>query len=206
MLAEQNMNSAAPVDAKPAWYCIRTKPKHEHIASANVARLGEVEVFCPRLRVQRATRRGMVRTREALFPCYLFVRCVIENRIDALRYANGVGSLVNFGGKIAQVPAGVVAELQNHFQSEDGVEVQDELQPGAEVVVSGGAFEGMQASVLQVLPARQRVQVLLEILGRPTRVEVERSVLSIERECMADRVPFLAAAWVPGEQISSVRV
>ena len=68
------------------------------------------------------------------------------------------------------------------------------LKPGSDVVVSNGAFEGMRASVLRVLPARRRVEVLLDILGRPTAVEVDRHAVSLESESVADLVPFLAAA------------
>ena len=190
---ETQNNSAASADAA-GWYCIRTKPKHEHIAAGNLARQAGLEVFCPRLRIERVTRRGIVRVLEPLFPCYLFVRCVIERKIDDLRYAYGVGALVNFGGRIARVPDSVVTELQEYFQCEEVVVARDELAPGAEVVVAGGAFEGMRASVLRVLPARRRVQVLLEILGRPTAVEVERTALTVEHDSLAERVPFLAAA------------
>ena len=190
---EAQKHDSASADAA-GWYCIRTKPKHEHIAAANLVRQAGVEVFCPRLRIERVTRRGVVRVMEPLFPCYLFVRCVIERKFDDLRYAYGVGALVNFGGRIAQVPDSIVAELQEYFQSEDMVVAKDELAPGAEVVVAGGAFEGMRASVLRVLPARRRVQVLLDILGRPTAVEVERTALTVEHDSLAERVPFLAAA------------
>src|SRR5947207_12516278 len=104
--------NGAVTDRIVAWYCVRTKPKHEHIAATNVLRHGELEVFCPRLRVEHMTRRGKVRQMEPLFPCYVFVRCVIEEKLDDLRYTNGVGSVVNFGGRIASVPDDVVSELQ----------------------------------------------------------------------------------------------
>jgi hypothetical protein len=35
---------------------------------------------------------------------------------------------------------------------------------------------------------------LLDILGRPTAVEVDRHAVSLESESVADLVPFLAAA------------
>lgn len=176
------------------WYCVRSKPKHEHIAAASLVRLSGFEIFCPRLRMERSTRRGIVRTLEPLFPGYLFVRCILKDKIDDLRYANGVSSIVSFGGRIPQVPEGVVAELRAYFADEETLVVQDELQPGADVIVAGGAFEGMRASVLRVMPVRQRVQILLEILGRPTAVEVERTSVTLEQNSLLDRVPFLAAA------------
>jgi len=177
-----------------AWYCARTKPKHEHIAAANVAKRLGLEVFCPRLRSERATRRGLVRTQDPLFPCYLFVRCVLSEHGEGLRYVNGISSLVRFGERAAEVPAAVIEDLQSHFMAEEPVMAVDPLSPGMEVTVAAGAFEGMRANVLRVMPARQRVQVLLDILGRPTEVEVERKLVVFEQERMADRVPFLAAA------------
>ena len=190
---DANANSVAP-ECTPGWYCVRTKPKHEHIAAANLARQAGLEIFCPRLRVERSTRRGIVRVLEPLFPCYLFVRCILEEKLDDMRYANGVGSLVHFGGVIPRVPEEVVDALRAYFANEEVVLVRDELQPGAEVVVAEGAFEGMRASVLRVLPARQRVQVLLEILGRPTAVEVERACVTLEGNNLTARAPFMAAA------------
>ena len=64
---------------------------------------------------------------------------------------------------------------------------------GAEIVLSGGAFAGMSANVLRVMPSRQRVEVLLDMLGRPTAVEVDRNLVVWEGYSMAGRMPWLAA-------------
>src|SRR5262245_8035685 len=92
-----------------AWYCARTKPKHEHIAAANLGRNLGLEVFDPRLRFERATRRGVVRTVEPLFPGYVFVRCLPESLTD-IRYVTGISSLVHFGIRIPAVPDVVIEE------------------------------------------------------------------------------------------------
>jgi transcriptional antiterminator RfaH len=114
--------------------------------------------------------------------------------MDSIRYTNGISSLVQFGGRTVPVGDDVIAELQGHFADNEPVPVAEKLRPGSEVVVARGAFEGMRASVLRVLPARRRVEVLLDILGRPTAVEVDRHAVSLESESVADLVPFLAAA------------
>jgi transcriptional antiterminator RfaH len=176
-----------------AWYCARTKPKHEHIAAANVRKMLGLEVFHPRLRVERATRRGIVRLNEPLFPCYIFVRCVIEDGLADIQHTNGISSLVHFGDRIPTVSDSVIGELQECFSSEELITVQDCISPGDEVTVGDGAFAGMRAFVLRVMPARQRVQVLLDILGRPTPVEVDRKFVVLERDTLADRAPVLAA-------------
>lgn len=179
--------------SEPWWYCARTKPKHEHIAAANLCRNLGLEVFHPRLRVERATRRGVVRTVEPLFPCYIFVRCVIQDWLDEIKYTTGVSSLVRFGDRNPTVPDAVIAELQACFEAAEPMMVSDHLLPGNRVIIGDGAFAGMQAFVLRLLPARQRVEVLLDILGRPTPVEVDRNAVALEETILADRVPLLAA-------------
>src|SRR5437016_5611111 len=123
-------------DGAPAWYCARTQPKHEHIAAGSLrARLG-LEVFHPRLRLERATRRGVVRVIESLFPCYIFVRCQLAERVDHIRYASGISSLVHFGGKIPAVPDAIIDELRQCFESEEPMAVEDTLRAGTEVTVA----------------------------------------------------------------------
>ena len=72
--------------------------------------------------------------------------------------------------------------------------VEDHLYPGAEVTVAEGAFLGFSGIVLRVLPARQRVQILVDFLGRTTLAEVERKSLTVENSCVADLMPSLATS------------
>jgi transcriptional antiterminator RfaH len=178
----------------PTWYCARTKPKHEHIAAANVRKNLKLEIFNPRLRIERATQRGIVRSIEPLFPCYIFVRCVIADQLNEIQHTNGVSSLVRFGNRIPQVDAEIIEELQKCFADEEPMAVEDNILPADEVMVADGAFAGMPAKVLRVMSATKRVQILLDILGRPTSVEVNRASVVLERNSMADRMPILAAS------------
>ena len=184
-----------------AWYCARTKPKHEHIATASVRERLGLEVFYPRLRVQRVTRRGVVRTVEALFPCYIFIRCSLTKCMTDIQYSIGISTLVHFNATIPTVPDAIIEELQDCFEGEEPMTTGDRIVPGMEVLVAEGALMGMRALVLRVLPAKQRVQVLLSLLGRPTHVEIDRSAVSREQCTLRDLVPILA---VPHQE--SVRV
>jgi len=176
-----------------AWYCARTKPKHEHIAAANLRRNLGLEVFQPRLRIERATQRGVMRVIEPLFPCYIFIRCLLEDHFGDIRHTGGIGNLVHFGQKIPIVPDSIIEELKDCFEADDSMTVEDRISPADEVVFVDGAFTGMRGFVLRVMPAKKRVQVLLEVLGGPTPVEVERSAVMLERNTLADFVPVLAA-------------
>ena len=175
------------------WYCARTQPKHEHIAAAKLVKKLGLEVFHPRLRIERATRRGAVRVIEPLFPCYIFVRCHLEEDLDGIRYTNGISSLVHFGQKIPFVPDETIEELRKCFESEEPLSVEDGLFVGAEVIVAEGALLGSRGIVVRVLPARQRVQILLDFLGRTTLTEVDRGSLEVEDRCVAVLMPALAA-------------
>ena len=181
-----------------AWYCARTKPKHEHIAAANLQRKLGLEVFHPRLRLERPTQRGLMRVVEPLFPCYIFVRCRLAESMDSIRHATGISSLVHFGQRIPTVPDEAIEELRQCFEAEEPMAVQDGLQAGAEVMIAGGAFLGYSAKVVRALPAVRRVQILLDFLGRPTLAEVDRSSLKLLQPRVADRLPLLASAQFDG--------
>jgi transcriptional antiterminator RfaH len=176
-----------------AWYCARTKPKHEHLAAAHLLKNLNLEVFHPQLRVERMTQRGAVRAVEPLFPCYIFVRCVIEECLDEIQYANGVHSLLHFGHRIPPVSDSIIEELRKYFSAEDTLTVHDRISPGDEITIGDGAFAGMRAYVLRLLPARKRVQVLLEVLGGMTPVEVNRCSVVLVKNSLAELVPILAA-------------
>ena len=178
----------------PEWYCARTQPKREHIAAANVIKKLGLEVFHPRLRLERSTRRGPVNVIEPLFPCYIFVRCRLEENLDHVRHINGISSLVHFGNKTPSVPDHVIEELRQCFDAEEPMTVDDALFVGAEVTVADGALLGSRGIVVRFLPARQRVQILLDFLGRTTLAELDRKSLTLEDRCVADLMPALAAS------------
>jgi len=177
----------------PAWYCARTKPKHEHIAAAGVSKNLKLEVFQPQLKIEKATLRGVIRVTEPLFPCYIFVRCVIAERMDDIQYTTGVSHFVRFGQKIPVVADAIIEELQQWFSPAGLMTIEDQLAPGDEVTVADGAFAGASSRVLRMMPARQRIQILLDVLGRPTPVEVERSSVVLVRNSLAQLAPALAA-------------
>src|SRR5579864_4528850 len=95
---------------QPAWYTMRTKPKHEHIAAANVRRHVSLPVFFPRIRLEKVTRRGRVRVTEPLFPCYIFVNCVVSEKVSEIQHLSGVSKMVQFGGKYPRVADTIIEE------------------------------------------------------------------------------------------------
>jgi transcription antitermination factor NusG len=116
----------------------------------------------------------------------------IKQSIDDIRYVSGVSSLVHFGQKIPPIADEVIEELRQCFVIGGPMAVEDSIYPGAEVTVAEGAFMGSSGVVFRVLAAKQRVQILLDFLGRTTVTEVDRKSLLLENSSLADMMPLLA--------------
>jgi transcriptional antiterminator RfaH len=169
-------------DDDRSWFCIQTHPKHEHIAAAGLAKIGGFEVFNPRIRVRRATKRGPVWFVESAFPRYVFVRFDLKLHIDTVRYFSSVSRVVHFQSGYPSIPEAQLEELRGIFGPEDTLIYDTDVSVGDSVRIVGGAFHDLVAIVQQVRPSQQRVQALLEFLGRITTVEVDiHNLVVVER-------------------------
>jgi transcriptional antiterminator RfaH len=160
---------------EPAWYCLRSQPKHEHIAAAHLRLLEDVAVFCPRLRFKRSTRKGLVSVTEAMFPGYLFARFELAEMHRRVRYAHGVSGIVRFADRYPTIEEEALAQLRDHTGTGEVKELIYDLSEGDQVQIVEGAFVGLEAVVTQVLSAKERVKVLMDFLGRKMEAEVQRS-------------------------------
>src|SRR5579872_2164484 len=177
---DQKCRKGAP-GRGPAWFCIRSKPKQEHIAAANLKQVQSVEVFSPRLRSRKVTRRGPAWVTESLFPNYLFARFTFQQMLDQVRYTQGVSSVVHFAGRYPEVPEVAIEELRRNFTANE-LELSPKFpQVGDAITITTPAMFGCQGVVLRALPARQRVQVLVDLLGRGTTVELGVDSVVVEK-------------------------
>lgn len=166
----------------PKWFCVQSRPKHEHIAAANLRSTLQLMVFSPRVRFRRRLPSGPVWVSEALFPTYVFAQVTTAAEFDQVRYSAGVKDIVHFGCDYPAVPGEVIDELRTRVGAEETVVHAMEFVPGDAVNVQSGPFAGLEAVVLRPMPARQRVRVLLTVLGRQTQVELDSERLSGRRK------------------------
>lgn len=157
---------------EPHWFCIKAQPKHEHLAATALRRNLGLECFAPRIRYRKNTRRGPVWFVEAMFPGYLFARFVFTEVHRHVQSVHGVSTIVRFGGRVAMIPAETIAGLREASGDEEMVVFNPEPRVGDVVKIAEGAFLGLEAVVTQVLPAKERVKVLLEFLGRSVEAEI----------------------------------
>ena len=154
------------------WFCLKAQTKREHIAADHVRQIPGSAVFLPRVRFQRKTVRGLAWFTEALFPGYVFARFDFQLQFRQVNHAAGVRGIVHFGDRWPTIPDGAIAELQLAIGTESVCTITGPLAVGEEIEVASGALRGLKAVVSRVMPARERVLVLLEFLGRQTSVEV----------------------------------
>jgi transcriptional antiterminator RfaH len=179
-----------------SWFCVRTHPKHEHIAAARLRQEPNVEVFLPRIRYRRSTRCGPAWVTEALFKDYVFARFDLAVALRRVQSSRAVRCVVHFGHGWPTVPDVAIAELQMAMGGDDLRVIEDTLHAGDTVLIAGGAMHGLQAVVTRVMPAKQRVAVLLDFLGRQTSVELDRGHVTFAtgEESQRVRVPLWKAA------------
>ena len=156
------------------WYCIRSKPRMEKMASASLATLDGVEVFLPRTIRPKKIAPSQIKP---LFPGYLFARFDPVTHIRNIHFARGVAYIIRRKEVPVPVPPQVMIELQ--LISPDGiVEIPDQPHKiGDQVKIISGLFKGGNGEVTQLIPSRDRVKVLFEILGQPREIEIDENSL-----------------------------
>ena len=154
-----------------AWFCLRAQPKREHIAAACLRNICDVETFCPRLRFRKLTNRGPVWFVESMFPGYLFARFDYAACNRRIRQSPGVSGFVQFGERLALLPESLVKDIKSQTAEHDVVEINPVLEPGRGVQVARGPFQGLEAVVTRLIPARERVEILIEWMGRSLYAE-----------------------------------
>lgn len=159
------------------WYLVYTKPRQEEIAVTNLARQA-YGVYLPHVRQARKRQGRRVMVVEPLFPRYLFISLDAQtDNWGPIRSTLGVASLVRFGQEPARVPDQLITFLKTR---EDTEGLHDWAEPvfeaGHRVRVAEGAFQGYEG-ILLAHTSRERVVVLLDILGRQVRTKIAMTQL-----------------------------
>jgi len=178
--------SGSKIETREAWYCLRSQRKREHFAAAHLRQIPGVEVFNPQLKLVRATRRGQVWTTESLFPNYLFARFGLEKLLEKVRFTPSVKSVLQFGDRVPAIADSVIEELRQTLGASEPRVFTDEPLQGEEAEISSGPFEGEKGVVTRVLPAKQRVQILLDVMGRSISAEFSLDTVLFKRRQAVD--------------------
>jgi transcriptional antiterminator RfaH len=152
----------------PYWACAQLVPQRERLALHTLGLAGYT-AYLPRLRQYRISHGRKIVTTPPLFPGYAFV--LIELQWHQARWSPGVVRLVTAGDATpAAVPDSVIAALRAR---ERGGLIElpraAKFRTGDRVRVRHGPFIGLLGLYAGMRP-RERVEVLLQILGGSQRV------------------------------------
>lgn len=156
------------------WLLVQAKPNMTPRAKRNLENQS-FRTFVPHVReTQRA--RGQFREKvNPLFPGYIFVQA--DPQVSPWRKINstfGVSRLVSFTkDRPAIVPQSLITDLRDCYSQGMDVPPKVDFKPGSDVQFIRGPFAGFGARVESVA-ANDRIWVLLDVLGRETRMSADK--------------------------------
>ena len=161
-----------PIGAR--WYVVHTRTHAESKAAQHLQRQG-FGIYLPRYRKRRRHGRRVDTIAAPLFPRYMFVTVdVALQRWRAIQSTVGVARLVCNGIGPAAVPDTVIDGLKRG-EDEDGfirLNPRPQFAPGDKVRIVDGVFAS-SLGLFEGMTDRERVTVLLDLLGRKVRVKLD---------------------------------
>jgi transcriptional antiterminator RfaH len=106
-----------------------------------------------------------------MFPGYLFARFDYANCNRVVRQGPGISGFVQFGERLAMLPEPLIDEIRSQTAADEVVEINPDLEPGRTVQVARGPFLGLEAVITRLIPAKERVEILIEWMGRSLHAE-----------------------------------
>jgi len=169
-------------DNPDPWYVAYLQARQETIAEANLRR----QDFRTYLPLYKTFRKGasakieseLVVVHEPMFPRYIFFQPSRPTQsLATLRSTRGVHSIISFGAQMALVSIRTLDAIWDSEQQRNSVSLHalSPYQPGCRVRLRDPSFGGLEGLVHSV--AAERVNVLLEILGRQTKVRIHRNLI-----------------------------
>ena len=154
------------------WYALYTKPhKEQHVHSLLEER--GFETYLPTIQVRKS---GKKKT-EPFFSCYLFVR-LASDASSSVRWTPGLRRIVSFGEAPAAIPDEAISLIQRRVADMGELDYAAcRFKAGEQVVIKDGPLKYLEAVFDRALSNRDRAMILVDMLGRLTRCEVDVSYL-----------------------------
>lgn len=159
-----------------SWFLAQVRPNADQIAKRNLERQG-FKTFQP-MEARTTARRGkLINELRPFFSGYLFVTYPFEGVPWSLVNSTyGVSRLVKFGNRPAFVPDAVMADLLGSCDHDGVISVLPEVSVGDSVEVTRGPLASFVGQVQRLAPD-ERAMILLDIIGKQTRVIVPMAML-----------------------------
>jgi transcription antitermination factor NusG len=171
MHANEEMPGAA-FQQSLRWCAVHTRHQHEHQVNGSLTSKG-FQTFFPTFMNMHEWKDRKKGIREALFPGYLFVADVGEQRLQIVS-TPGVCAIVSVAGIPAIIPNDEIEAIRRAIESPYNVEPHAYLKQGDCVQVKHGPLAGLKGILVREGSA-MRLVLLVEMLGRAAAVEIDRN-------------------------------
>ena len=159
------------------WNVVHTNPNQE-APVVRYLQLHDLEVYAPRFPAAARTRPGSVRGRRHrwVFPGYLFLKPPPAfDRWELVHRAPGVRRVLTDAGRPSGVSDAVIDHLRLRLNA--GEPRRQTFVSGQRLVIERGPLAMVDAVFDRQLNTSERVQVLVQLLGRPVAVAVDPAIL-----------------------------
>lgn len=148
------------------WYLIKTKPRQERIAIANLENQN-YNVYCPLAKINNKI--------VVLFPGYIFINLdENEDNWSPIRSTKGVSNFVKFGLNFAKISDGVIDFIKtNEKLTSEKLYNLEKFKPGENVQITDGVFKNCVA-IFKSFKSEERVILLMNLMGRKHHINIER--------------------------------
>jgi transcriptional antiterminator RfaH len=107
-----------------------------------------------------------------MFPGYLFAKFIYSEQHRAVESSHGIRGILHFGDRLATLPENIITALQSRVGGEEMVTLDCSIKIGQSVEIVEGPFQGLEVVVTHLIPAKDRIRVLFDFLGRSVEMEV----------------------------------
>ena len=164
-----SLDREQPSESAIAWYALQTRPRHEKRVAQEL-RARKIEEFLPVHRCRNRWKNGVTADVELpLFPCYLFVKVPLRERVRLLQLPGVIGFAVNSARPTALAERDI--DSLRTLSSICSAEPHPFLKLGDRVRIMAGPLADMEG----ILVRRKnllRVVLSLDFLLRSVAVEV----------------------------------
>ena len=160
------------------WHVLQTAPHCESQVSRFLNSQG-LRSYAPQFPESWNSRSGSSREPSGrwVFPNYVFFRVPPDfGRWDLIRWGPGIRQVLQVDGSPAVLDDEVVDRVRLRLPTH-AVGPATLLAPGQRVTVESGPLRMVDAIFERKLERGTRVQILIELLGRPLTVEVDSTIL-----------------------------
>ncbi len=105
---------------------------------------------------------------EVLFPGYIFINTTLD-KYTLLKYTKGIKKVLKFGKTIPSLTDNEIKTIQSVVKLTKTKPISKKIKLGQEAIIAEGPFKGTLVKICS-LPSKNRIGVLLTILGSQRRV------------------------------------